>query len=144
MTATQCRNFRMEGSVIATMRIPVLAGGIILGSLAAPAMAAMVSTGWASLPAGTNQDACLATGNAAVVAAGFRANISDDRQTVFGWRGDEALVVRCIADRNIAVVFAWVTDASNDSAPLVNGVIGAMRGGGQGGQPSPVQPGVKG
>ncbi len=132
--------------MIATLRMPILVGTFVLGALAAPAMAAMVSTGWTTLPAGTNQDACLATGNAALLAAGFRANISDDRQTVFGWRGDEALVVRCIADRNLAVVFAWVTDASNDSAPLVNGVIAAMRGGGggRGGQPTPVQPGVKG
>ena len=130
--------------MIAILRIPTLFGAIILGSLVAPAMAAMVSTGWTTLPAGANQDSCLATGNAALQAAGFRANISDDRQTVFGWRGDEALVVRCIADRNLAVVFAWVTDASNDSEPLVNGVIAAMRGGGRGGQPTPVRPGVKG
>ena len=131
--------------MIATLRIPVLVGAVLLGALAAPAIAAMVSTGWTSLPAGANQDSCLATGNAALQAAGFRANISDDRQTVFGWRGDEALVVRCIADRNLAVVFAWVTDASNDSAPLVNAVIAALRGGGgRGGQPTPVQPGVKG
>ena len=111
----------------------------------------MVSTGWTSLTAGTDQDSCLTLGQGAIQAGGFRASISDDRQTVFGWRGDEALVVRCIADRNLAVVFAWVTDASNDGAPLVNGVLAAMRGGGATGrggqpvpaQPMPVQPGVK-
>lgn len=122
--------------VITPFRTLALAGALALGLAAVPATAAVVSTGWANLAQGTNQDACLATGQNAVQAAGFRASISDDRQTVFGWRGEEALVVRCIADRGLAVVFAWVTDANNDSANLVNGIVAAYRGA-RGAQPQP-------
>lgn len=125
------------------VRVFALVGGVAVVTVAMSASAAHVSTGWAGLARGSNQDACLDTGQAAVEAAGFRASISDDRQTVFGWRGEESLTVRCIADRGLAVVFAWVTDANNDSGNLVNGVLAAYRGGSAPTQPRQ-QPGVKG
>ena len=58
---------------------------------------------------------------------GFRAVVSQDRQTIFGWRGEEALTVRCIPAIGIAVVFAWVSDQANDSGRLVEAVTAAYR-----------------
>lgn|GEM_PF-2303063 len=104
--------------------IPAFAMGLVLVSL--PAAAATVSTAWARLQSG-NQEDCLSTASRAVEAAGFRASISQDRQTVFGWRGEEALTVRCISGHGVAVVFSWVHDGSNDSSQLVESVTQALR-----------------
>lgn len=98
----------------------------LIGLAALPAMAATVSTAWVQLPS-TNQDDCVATGERAIAAAGFRTNVSRDRQSIFGWRGDEALTVRCIGSQRVAAIFAWVTDQSNDSAQLVEAVAQAFR-----------------
>lgn len=92
----------------------------------APAMAASVSTAWAELPS-RNQDECLNIGSRVVESVGFRATVSQDRQTVFGWRGEESLTIRCISGSGVAVVFAWVTDQSNDSGALVEAVTAAYR-----------------
>lgn len=94
---------------------------------AAPAHAASVTTAWAELPA-QDQEECIAIGTRAVQGVGFRASVSQDRQTIFGWRGEEALTIRCISAHGIAVVFAWVTDRSNDSGRLVDAVTAAYRG----------------
>lgn len=94
--------------------------------LAGPAVASSVSTAWVQLPS-DNHDACVATGSRAVEGAGFRVVVSQDRQTIFGWRGEEALTVRCISAHRIAVVFAWVTDEANDSGRLVESVTAAYR-----------------
>lgn len=98
----------------------------LIGLAALPAMAATVSTAWVQLPS-TNQDDCVATGERAIAAAGFQTNVSRDRQSIFGWRGDEALTVRCIGSQRVAAIFAWVTDQSNDSAQLVEAVAQAFR-----------------
>ena len=68
---------------------------LTLAAAALPAAAASVSTGWERLPV-NSQDQCLEAGRAAVHGAGFSASTSSDRQTVFGCRGEESLVVRCI------------------------------------------------
>ena len=107
--------------------IPIRTLAVALCLAAQPAMAASVTTAWAEL-ATNDQEQCLAIGSRAVQAAGFRANISQDRQTVFGWRGEEALTIRCISARGIAVVFAWVTDQANDSGRVVDVVTSAYRG----------------
>ncbi|MEO3473347.1 hypothetical protein AAFN86_15875 [Roseomonas sp. CAU 1739] len=93
---------------------------------ALPATAASVSTAWVELRS-TNQDECIDIGQRAVQGAGFQVSVSQDRQTIFGWRGDEALTVRCIGAQRVAAVFAWVTDQSNDSAQLVDAVTRAYR-----------------
>ena len=107
-------------------RIHRLALASAFGLLALPVAAATVSTGWVELQSGS-QDDCVELGQRAVQAAGFQATVSQDRQTVFGWRGEEALTVRCIAGNRVAVVFAWVNDQSNDSAQLVEAVTRAYR-----------------
>jgi hypothetical protein len=98
-----------------------------LGFAALPANASSVSTAWARTTQG-NQEECLGIALRAVQAVGFTANISDSRQTVFGWRGEESLTVQCLAAHGVAVVFAWVTDQANDSARLVDSVTTAFRG----------------
>lgn len=117
---------------------------VLMGFAALPATAATVSTAWVELRS-NSQDDCIAIGQRAVEGAGFNVTVSQDRQTIFGWRGDEALTVRCIGAQRVAAVFAWVTDQSNDSAQLVEAVTRAYRnrqspgggnltgGGGQGG-----------
>jgi len=62
-----------------------------------------------------------------VEGTGFRPSVSQDPQTVFGWRGEEALTIRCISGHGIAVVFAWVTDQAIDSGALVEAVTRAYR-----------------
>ena len=125
-------------------RITLSAIAASLALMAAPAMASSVSTAWAELPS-NDQEQCLEIGSEVVRSVGFRPNISRDRQTIFGWRGEEALTIRCISGRGIAVVFAWVTDQNNDSGRLVDAVTAAYRerrgpqgnlsgGGGGGGQ----------
>lgn len=107
-------------------RFKHLALATLIGLAALPAMAATVSTAWVQLPT-TNQDDCVAIGERAIAAAGFQTNVSRDRQSIFGWRGDEALTVRCIGSQRVAAIFAWVTDQSNDSAQLVEAVAQAFR-----------------
>lgn len=107
-------------------RIPLRALAASFALMASPAMASSVSTAWAQLPS-NSQDECLSIGTRAIESVGFRASVSQDRQTVFGWRGEEALTVRCISGSGIAVVFAWVTDQSNDSGRLVDAVTTAYR-----------------
>lgn len=113
-----------------------LGAGLALSALALPAGASTVSTAWAELPT-QSQDECLNIGVNAVTSAGFRGSISNDRQTVFGWRGEEALTIRCISSKGIAVVFAWVTDANNDSGRLVDIVTTAYRNRGSAPAPAP-------
>lgn len=103
-----------------------LAIATLFGLAALPAAAASVSTAWVELRS-NNQDECIAVGQRAVQGAGFEVSVSQDRQTIFGWRGDEALTVRCIGSQRVAAVFAWVTDQSNDSAQLVDAVTRAYR-----------------
>jgi hypothetical protein len=108
------------------VRTPILMAAAALALAGNAATAASVSTAWANLPS-NNQEDCLAIGSRAVESVGFRANISQDRQTIFGWRGEEALTIRCISGSGIAVVFAWVNDQSNDSGRLVDAVTSAYR-----------------
>lgn len=98
----------------------------LFGLVALPVAAATVSTAWVQLRS-TSQDECIATGERAVANAGFRANVSRDRQSVFGWRGEEALTIRCIGSQRVVAIFAWVTQQSGDSANLVEAVAQAYR-----------------
>lgn len=95
----------------------MLAGAMAAGLLGmGAAQAASVTTAWENVADG--QDVCLSTGVDAAHNAGFRANISNDRQTVFGWRGDDSIAIRCIGDRRLAVIFIYVVDRGDGSALL--------------------------
>jgi hypothetical protein len=93
----------------------LLAGALALAGMGS-APAATVTTAWENVPDG--QDACLHIGEDAARNAGFRASISNDRQTVFGWRGDDSIAIRCIGDRRLAVIFIYVVDRGDGSALL--------------------------
>ncbi|MEN9214603.1 MAG: hypothetical protein Q6J18_01055 [Gloeomargarita sp. DG02_3_bins_56] len=100
-------------------------GAVILGIvLTQVASAATVTTAWTA-GVGT-QDDCLALGTEGVGRAGFRPNVSRDRQTVFGWRGEDSIVVRCIADRDLAVIFIY-TRQGRDNDWLLKTVQDAYR-----------------
>jgi hypothetical protein len=114
---------RQEVPVSRTL-LPALA--LAASVAAAPSFAASVSTAWAELPS-NDQEQCLSIGQRVLQNVGFRASVSQDRQTIFGWRGEEALTVRCISGKGIADVFAWVTDQSGDSGRLVEAVTQAYR-----------------
>jgi hypothetical protein len=98
----------------------ILASGLGLGA----ANAATVTTAWENVPGG--QDTCLDTGVDGARNAGFRASISNDRQTVFAWRGDDSIAIRCIGDRGLAVIFIYVVNRGDGSA-LLQTVRGSFR-----------------
>lgn len=92
-------------------------GGILAACFSmGAANAASVTTAWENVSGG--QDACLATGVQGARNAGFRANISNDRQTVFAWRGDDSIAIRCIGNRRLAVIFIYVVNRGDGSALL--------------------------
>ncbi|MBW6399940.1 hypothetical protein KPL78_18920 [Roseomonas sp. HJA6] len=107
-------------------RIHRFALAAAFGLAALPALSASVSTGWVELRS-NDQESCIDQGQRAVQGVGFQSTVSRDRQSIFGWRGEESLTVRCISARGIAVVFAWVNDQSNDSAQLVEAITQAFR-----------------
>jgi hypothetical protein len=90
-----------------------------------PALAASGHTTWEEIV--PNQERCLETGRAAMERIGFGAEIPADRQTVFGWRGEDLLAVRCIADRRIAVIFLYLVRAQ-DADQVFLAMRGAYRG----------------
>lgn len=94
----------------------VLTGAVAAGLGMGAAQAASVTTAWENVPNG--QDTCLETGLNASRNAGFRSSISDDRQTVFGWRGDDSIAIRCIGDRRLAVIFIYVMNRGDGSELL--------------------------
>lgn len=98
------------------MRTRYLAASALLGLLATGVQAATVTTGWEA-NAG-NQDQCVTTAASAIQRTGFRPNIAQDRQSVFGWRGDDNIAIRCIGDRELAVMFIYTGDG-RDNAQLI-------------------------
>jgi hypothetical protein len=99
------------------MRMPHLAVLALFAAGVSAAQAATVTTGWEA-NAG-NQDQCIATAASAIERTGFRVNIAQDRQEVFGWRGEENISIRCIGDRGLAVMFVY-THAGRDNSQLIS------------------------
>lgn len=96
-----------------------LTASLLLGAglLAAPAaQAAWVWTGWA--PIQMSQGDCTNRGRSLVANAGFQA--SGDAQTVFGWRGEDNISIRCIADSGLAVFFVYVRTSSEDGRAVLD------------------------
>ena len=110
------------------LRVAALA--LCAGAFAAPApaQAAGMSSGWENI--NMSQDQCLNTAASTVQQLGF--TVQRDTQTVFGWRGDDGITVRCVAARNLAVFFTYVYNGgSAESGQLVDQLRGAFRGGGR-------------
>ena len=102
------------------LRHAVLALMLLGPALASPALAASMSTGWEDFP-GT-QDECLQAGAARLRQMGYRVTVNP--QTVFGWRGEAGVSVRCINERRVAAIFVY----SPESAEAARGALDELRG----------------
>ncbi|MCB9960208.1 MAG: hypothetical protein H6843_16555 [Rhodospirillaceae bacterium] len=65
--------------------------------------AANATSGWVAT--GINLDTCMQIGELAVAREGFSA--SRGRTSAFGWRGDENVIVRCIPEHGLVVVYVY-------------------------------------
>jgi hypothetical protein len=94
--------------------------------LAPPARAAWMWTGWEEF--GGSQDECLR--NAANVLQGINFTVTVNPQTTFGWRGQDGVSVRCIAERRIAVIFVHAATSSEEGRVILDQVRAAYKPGG--------------
>lgn len=89
------------------MKRTILAAAVIASGLSA-ANATGVASGWEAIQ--LSQAQCLDAAVAGVNGLGFRENVSRQADSVYGWRGDEGIAVRCISDRQLAVIFSYLND----------------------------------
>ena len=101
-----------------------------LGGMA-PASAAWMWTGWEEVQ---GQDMCIDILANGMPALGFRPNVTGDRQTVFGWRGEDGIAVRCIGDRGLAAIFVHTSTTSAEVNQLGEAVRNMLRNQGRGGK----------
>lgn len=107
------------------------------GTLAAAtglAQAASMSSGWQHID--MSQDQCLSTGVNVVQSMGFQA----DRQQFFvgGWRGLDGIVVRCASDRNMVIIFVYLSEGNvAQASQMVEQIRLSFQGGGGGGGARP-------
>ena len=94
----------------------------LMGLLAGDAAASVVVTGWEETP---DQNECVRDASRAVASVGFRVAVSNDRQTIFGGRGEDQVAIRCVGDRRIAVFF--VALFGNAGGAAATGTMDAMR-----------------
>ena len=99
--------------------------GLALG-LATPARAAWMWTGWEDFSG--SQDECLQSASRQLQAMNFAVTINP--QTTFGWRGQDGVSVRCIAERRVAVIFIYAATASEDGRVILEQVRAAFKPGG--------------
>ena len=119
------------------LRKLLLSAGVLAGA-AGLAHAASMSSGWQHID--MSQDQCLTTGANAVQSMGFQP----DRQQFFvgGWRGLDGIVVRCAADRNMAIIFVYLAEGNvAQASQMVEQIRLSFVGGGSGG--GGAQPGGK-
>lgn len=107
------------------LRTTLLACAALLGTAGIP-QAATMSSGWQEIS--LSQDQCLSVGVNAVQAMGFQA----DRQQFFvgGWRGVDGIVVRCAADRGMAIIFVYLSEGTAaEASQMVEQIVAIYRGG---------------
>lgn len=80
----------------------------LMGSSLSLANATGVASGWEAIQ--MNQAQCLDAAVAGVNGLGFRENVSRQADSVYGWRGEEGIAVRCISDRQLAVIFSYLNE----------------------------------
>ncbi len=106
-------------------------------TVAPPARAAWMWTGWEEF--GGDQDACLQ--NAARVLQGMNFTVTVNPQTTFGWRGQDGVSVRCIAERRIAVIFVYASTNSDEGRSILDQVRAAYKPGSAAPPPAAPAPG---
>ncbi len=90
----------MKRRVVAAASL-ALAGAFATGT---PALAAGGASGWSEIR--LDQSGCITAGRRAVTELGF--DPTNDDQTVFGWREQNLVAIRCIASKTVAVFFAYM------------------------------------
>ncbi len=99
-------------------------GLVALGLGMAPAaQAAWMWTGWEDTPA--TQDDCLQQAASALRSMNFTVTVNP--QTTFGWRGQDGVSVRCIAERRVAVIFVYAATASEEGRVILEQVRHAFK-----------------
>jgi hypothetical protein len=92
-------------------------------AVAPPARAAWMWTGWEEFVG--SQDECLQ--HAAQVLQGINFTVTVNPQTTFGWRGQDGVSVRCIAERRIAVIFVYASSNSEEGRTILDQVRAAYK-----------------
>jgi hypothetical protein len=87
--------------------------------LAPPARAAWMWTGWEEFAG--SQEECLQSASRQLQAMNFTVTVNP--QTTFGWRGQDGVSVRCIAERRLAVIFVYAATNSDEG----RGILDQMR-----------------
>ncbi len=87
------------------------------------ARAAWMWTGWEE--ASGTQEQCLQTAAAKLRDLGFSVTVNP--QTTFGWRGQDGVSVRCIAERRLAVIFVYAATASEEGRVILEQVREAFK-----------------
>lgn len=100
---------------------------VLLGTLAAPALATGISMNEVELRAGATVEDCKAAGRAAISQAGLRA-LPESPASVFGATStDELVAIYCLPQRGIAVIGVAGTD-NQLTRPILNRLMGLWSG----------------
>ncbi len=108
------------GTGAALLAVSLLAAFLLAAP--GPASAAAVVSGWEETE---DQAACVESASRAVGSVGFRVSASGDRQTVFGFRGEDSIAVRCIGDRRVAAFFLSLIGTGR--GPSASATMSALR-----------------
>jgi hypothetical protein len=106
----------------AALAVPLLISALAT-SLAPRATAAAMSTGWEDFPG--SQDECLQAGAARLRHLGYQVTVNP--QTVFAWRGQEGVSIRCISERQVAAIFVYASTSSEDARLVLDALRSAYR-----------------
>ena len=80
--------------------------------------AAYATSGWVEFDA--DLETCLRTGESAISLEGYSP--SRGRTSAFGWRGEDNIIVRCIPEHGLVVIFVYALDN------IVDPILDRMRG----------------
>ena len=106
--------------------------GLGLG-LAPPARAAWMWTGWEEFTG--SQEECLQSASRQLQAMNFTVTVNP--QTTFGWRGQDGVSVRCIAERRVAVIFVYASTNSDEGRSILDQMRSAYKPGSAATPPAP-------
>ncbi len=82
--------------------------------------AAYATSGWVEFDA--DLETCLRTGESAISLEGYSP--SRGRTSAFGWRGDDNIIVRCIPEHGLVVMFVYAQENVVD--PILDRLRGAF------------------
>lgn len=96
---------------------------LVLASAASPARADWMHSGWEGIA--MSQPECIA--HAATQAAELGYVPSPGQSSVFAWRGEDGVTVRCIAERGLVVIFAFTHDSDEEGRETVDRIRAGFR-----------------